>query len=242
MNNVWLIAKRELASYFKTPSGYLIAGLALLVQGLLFNAYAVGSRASYSTEVLQRHLVVAGFITLISAVLLSMRLLAEERAAGVHVLLFTSPIREGELVLGKYLSAVVFLSVMTLLSLYLPALIFINGKVSYGHIAIGYFGLVLLGASTLAIGTFASSLVKQPFFAVLLTAAFAALLEIGWWVAKITEESSFSSVLRFFAPYYEHFQTFRRGLLQLSDLVFFGSIIYLSLVAATWVLKSQRWR
>src|SRR5690606_41964462 len=94
-------------------------------------------------------------------VLFSMRLLAEDRWTGTDVLLFTSPIREGEVVLGKYLAALIFLSVLTLASLYVPALIFVHGKVSFGHIAAGYAGMLLLGATTLAIGTFASSLTEN---------------------------------------------------------------------------------
>ncbi len=241
MKSIGLIVRRELAAYLRTPAGYIIAGVMLLWQGITFNAYAVGSEPSLSTDVLLRFFEVAGGTTIVSGVLFSMRLLAEERSNGTQTLLFTSPIREGEIVVGKYLASFVFLSVVILLSLYLPALIFVNGKVSYGHIASGYLGLLFLGGSTLAVGMFASSLAKHPFLAVLLAGMFAALLEICWWVARISE-GSWASIFEYFSPFYNHFQPFRRGLLQLSDVVFFVTLVYLMLLASTRVLKSQRWQ
>ena len=241
MRNIALIMRRELLAYVRTPSGYIIAALILLFEAVVFNAYAVGSEPRPSTEVLLRFLEVSGGTTIVAAVLFTMRLLAEERASGTHVLLFTSPIREGEVVLGKYLASLSFIIVLILMSLYLPALIFVHGKVSYGHIASGYLGMILLGATTLAVGMLASSLVKHPFLAVLLAGAFAAMLEISWFASAIADEP-LKDILGYFAPYYRHYQPFRRGIVQLSDVVFFLTVIYFSLLASTRVLKSQRWQ
>ncbi|MGB0680276.1 MAG: ABC transporter permease [Polyangiales bacterium] len=241
MNNILLIVRRELMSYLRTPSGYIIAASILLINGLLFNTRAVGSTPRFSSEVLQQFLIDAGGTTMLAAVLFSMRLLAEERAGGTQTLLFTSPIRESEIVVGKYLASLSFLAVLVLLSLYLPALIFVNGKVSLGHVAAGYGGMILLGASTLAVGLFASSLVKNQFFAVILAAVFVTTLELCWWIAQVTDPP-FTSLIAYMAPYMKHFHPFRRGMVQLSDIVFYASVVYLSLLAATRVLQSQRWQ
>lgn len=241
MRSVALIVQRELAAYVRTPSAWIIAAMTLLVEAVLFNAYAIGAEPRPSTEVLLRYLEVAGGTTIIMAALFSMRLLAEDRSSGTHVLMFTSPVRESEVVIGKYLAALSFIVVVVLLSLYLPALIFVQGKVSFGHIAAGYLGLILLGASTLAVGMFASSLTNHPFPAVLLTGGFAALLEACWWASRIAD-APLAEVLAWVAPYYQHFQPLRRGMLQLSDLVFFATVIYVALLAATRMLESQRWR
>lgn len=241
MKNVALIIRRELASYLRTPSGYFIAAAYLICNGVIFNAWAIGERASYSTDVLQRYLMVSGISTMIAGVLFTMRLLAEERANGTQTLLFTSPIREGEIVLGKYLASLTFIVIIVALSLYLPALIFVNGKVSFGHIGAGYLGLLLIGASTLSLGMLASAMVPNPFFAVMLNLAFVVLLNALWWVARTTD-GTWSAILSYAAPYYNHFQPFLRGIVQLSDLVFFGTLIYFSLLASTRVLKSQRWQ
>ncbi|MBX3271131.1 MAG: ABC transporter permease [Sandaracinaceae bacterium] len=241
MSNVLLIVRRELGSYLKRPSGYFIAAAILLLHGLLFNAFAISDQEQLSADVLRIFLYWGGIVTMLGGILFSMRLLAEERWTGTDVLLFTSPIREGEIVLGKYLSALSFLSLVTLASAYLPALIFINGRVSVGHIASGYLGMLLLGASTLAIGTFASSLTKNPFFAVILSALFVGLLELCWPLGQIADPPM-RELLSYVALHTKHYAQFQRGLFQLSDVVFYAGVIYLSLLAATKVLESQRWR
>ncbi len=240
MRNVGLIVGRELGSYLRTPSGYFIAAAVLLVDGLLFNAMAVGERR-LSSEVLQIFFYFAGIVTMGGGVLFSMRLLAEDRWIGTDVLLFTSPIREGEVVIGKYLSALIFLTIVTLLSLYVPALIFVNGKVSWGHIAAGYSGMLLLGGTTLAIGMFASSLTQNPFFAVILSFLCVVLLELCWPVGQIADPP-WQEILSYAALHSTHFTAFQRGLVQLSDVVFYLTIIYVALLGATKVLESRRWR
>ncbi len=240
MRNIGLIVSRELGSYVRTPSAYFIAAAVLLLDGLLFNAFAVNDRR-LSAEVLQIFFYFAGIVTMGGGVLFSMRLLAEDRWTGTDVLLFTSPIREGEVVLGKYLAALIFLSVLTLASLYVPALIFVHGKVSFGHIAAGYAGMLLLGATTLAIGTFASSLTENPFFAVILSFVFVVLLELAWPVGQIADPP-LQELLSYAALHTKHFHSFQRGLVKLSDVVFYLSLIYLSLLAATKVLQNRRFR
>lgn len=240
MRNIGLIVSRELGSYVRTPSAYFIAAAVLLLDGLLFNAFAVGERR-LSAEVLQIFFYFAGIVTMGGGVLFSMRLLAEDRWTGTDVLLFTSPIREGEVVLGKYLAALIFLTALTVASLYVPALIFVNGKVSFGHIAAGYAGMILLGATTLAIGTFASSLTENPFFAVILSFVFVVLLELCWPVGQIADPP-LQELLSYAALHTKHFHAFQRGLVQLSDVVFYVSLIYLSLLATTKVLQNRRFR
>ena len=98
---------------------------------------------------------------MIAGILLTMRLLAEERQQGTDALLLTAPIQEGHIVVGKFLGALSFLLIITLGTIYMPLLIQINGKVSWGQIAAGYIGLSCLGASTIAIGTFGSTISKK---------------------------------------------------------------------------------
>ena len=105
MRNIAVIARRELAGYLRTPSGYLIAAATLLVQGLLFNTRALGTSAKLSSQVLQDFLRDSSGTITVAAVLLAMRLFAEERQSGTLVLLYTSPVREVEIVIGKFLSA-----------------------------------------------------------------------------------------------------------------------------------------
>ncbi len=232
---------RDLKSYFRTPSGYLIWAVSLLIDGLLFNSVAIGEGRRLSTDVLQIYLFNAAFVVEAAAVVLSMRLLAEERATGAQLLLFTSPLGEAEIVLGRFFAAFSLLALITLSSLYLPALIFVHGKVSFGHIAAGYLGMLLVAGSILSVGMFVSALSPRPFVAVLATAALVGSMELCYFVGRITEGSAASFVAGL-APVWQHYQSFRRGLLDLGDLAFFLTLTYLGLLASMRVLAGARRR
>jgi len=242
MKNILTILKRELLSYVRTPSGYVIAAIALLADGVLFNVWGLHQSPDFSENVLFRYLGASAFVTLVLVALFSMRLLAEERNNGVQTLLFTSPVREHEIVLGKYLGGLIFIVLVTLTTLYLPALIFISGKVSLLHITAGYGGMLLLGASSLAVATFASSLSASPFVSVLLTALFLALMEGSYFIGVISDGGA-RDIIPWFAGWMSHYMpSFAKGLVRLSDIVFFIVVTYVSLLGATRVLQNQRWQ
>ncbi|HJL14409.1 MAG TPA: ABC transporter permease [Sandaracinaceae bacterium LLY-WYZ-13_1] len=242
MRGALLIAGRELASYARTPSGYVVAAVVLGLDGLLFNGFALGAEARPSAEVLSLFFYVGGVGTMVAGILLSMRLLAEEHAQGTDVLLLTSPVREHEIVLGKFLASFAFLAVLALLTFHLATLVFVHGKVSLGHLAAGYLGMLLLGASTLALGTFASALTPHPFSTVLLTAALVGALDPAAYLIGQVADPPVGPVLGYLALHSTHFGSFQRGLVRLSDVVFHASVVYLALLAATRVLEARRWR
>jgi ABC-2 type transport system permease protein len=241
VRNVAIIVRRELAGYFRTPSGYLIAAATLLVQGLMFNTRALGGGEKLSAQVLQDFLRDSSGSTTVAAVLLSMRLFAEERQAGTIVLLYTSPVREAQIVVGKFLSAFAVLSAITLLSLYLPALIFVHGKVSIGHIAGGYAGLLCVGAATLSLGVLGSALARTQLVAGVIAAVLIFVLFLTWQMSRVVDPP-LGTVISHLSLYEKHFFPFMRGLIQLSDLVYYAGVVYLALLAATRVVQHQRWQ
>jgi len=241
VRNVGIIVRRELAGYFRTPSGYLIAAATLLVQGLMFNTRALGTGQKLSSQVLQDFLRDSSGTTTVAAVLLAMRLFAEERQSGTIVLLYTSPVREAQIVIGKFLSAFVVLSIITLLSLYLPALIFVHGKVSLGHIAGGYAGLLCVGAATLSLGVLGSALARTQLVAGVIAAVLIFVLFLTWQLSRVVEPP-LGTVLAHLSLYEKHFFPFMRGLIQLSDVVYYAGVVYLALLAATRVVQHQRWQ
>ena len=241
MRAILLIARRELAAYLRTMSGYVIIAVILAVEGLFFNAFALGSGGRLSSEVLRDFFYLASGGTMFAAVFLSMRLLAEERQSGTLALLYSSPVRDVEIVLGKFLSAFALLALMTLLTFYMPALILVNGKVSFGHIAAGYLGLLLLGSATVAIGTFGSALAKNQVLAVIFSGAMVISLLVMWLLARVAERP-LADVFGALALHSEHFQPFQAGVIHVRDIIYYLAVTYVALFATTRVLEARRWR
>ncbi len=240
MSSVWLIAKREVQSFLLSPFGYVIVAVILLIDGLLFNAFAMGGEKR-SFDVLQAFFYFSSGTTMVASVFLSMRLFAEERQTGTILLLETSPATEWQVVLGKFLGGWTFLLGMTAATLYMPLLVLVNGKVTWGHLFAGYLGLALLGAACMALGTFASSLAKNQILAAVLCGAMITALLVMWLLARKIE-GPLGDVMGYLDLFDRHFRTFSRGVVKLSSCLYYLSIAYVALLATTSVLSSRRWR
>jgi ABC-2 type transport system permease protein len=236
----WLIARRELASYLRTWTGYIIVALALVVDGILFNVRAVDGEKR-SAEVLRLFFENTSGLTMIASVFLSMRLLAEERQAGTLVLLTSSPIKDREIVIGKFLSGFLFLALMVLLTAFMPALVMLNGKISFGHLVAGYLGLLLLGSAAMAIGTFGSALARSQVVAAIFSGVMVLSMVLLWMVAQRTEHP-LSGIFLTLALYQRHFPPFMVGVIHLRDIVYYLAVTYFALFAATRVVEARRWR
>jgi ABC-2 type transport system permease protein len=235
-----LIARRELASFLKGMSGYIILAGTLALSGLFFNAYVLGEGAHRSSEVLQRFFYVSSGFTMIASVLISMRLLAEERQTGTLTLLYSSPVRDGEIVTGKFLAALGFLALYLALTLYMPGMILVHGKVSLGHLCAGYLGLLLLGAACLSIGLFGSALTRSQVLAAVLGGCLLVALLVSWLLGNVTERP-FAGVFRALALYL-HYQPFESGVVHVKDVTYFLLVTYVALFGATRVLEARRWK
>src|SRR5262245_43277399 len=123
MNNALLVAGREIGAFARSPIGYVVAAVALLIEGIYFYALGLGKGALLSAQVLGMFFEGTSGATIIVAALLAMRLIAGERENGTLVLLNTAPIRESEVVAGKFLAGLAFLTLLAALTFYMPALI-----------------------------------------------------------------------------------------------------------------------
>ncbi len=240
MSGVWLIAKRELLSYSRSPLGAVIIAVALLINGILFYVDSI-SQQLLSGEALAKFFFNSSGLTAIAALLLSFRLIAEERQTKTFTLLNTSPISGAEIVLGKFVSAFVMVALLTVLSIYMPILLYVTGKVSLGHIGVGYVGLFLIGAASTAIGLFASSLTKHQVIAIITGAGILALLFVMWMVATVTD-APLNDYLGGLAFHHLNFRSFQLGILELRGVVYYLVVTYVFLLAATKVLEARRWR
>jgi len=241
MSNVFLIVRRELSSYLSTLTGYVVAAVMLAISGLLFNVVALGGEEKLSEEVLKMFFYFMSGTVMVGAIFLSMRLLAEERQMGTMVVLYTSPVSEWQIVVGKYLSALVFLSLIGACSLYMPALIFVNGKVSFGHILAGTLGLLMLGSASIAIGTFGSSVTRSQVVAAAVSGATIVAMLLMWKLAKVADPP-LDDVFGAMSLFDKHFQPLMKGIVNLRDIVFYLSVTLFFLLATTKVLQARRWR
>nr|WP_217441796.1 MULTISPECIES: ABC transporter permease [unclassified Myxococcus] len=236
-----LIARRELSGYLRTLSGYVVIAVILALNGLFFNAYALGGASKRSAEVLSQFFYYSSGFTIVASVFISMRLLAEERQTGTLPLLYSSPLRDRDIVLGKFLAGLAFLSLYVLCTLYMPVLVLVNGKVSFGHVAAGYLGLLLLGSASLAVGTFGSALARNQLLAAITSAVMLVALILCWLLARITEQP-LSDVFSAMSLWNQHFPPFQSGLIHVRDVVYYLVVTYVALFAATRVLEARRWR
>jgi ABC-2 type transport system permease protein len=236
-----LIARREIAGYLRTLSGYIIVAVILALNGLFFNAYALGKAAERSATVLSNFFYLTSGFTIAASIFISMRLLAEERQMGTLPLLYSSPVKDRDIVLGKYLAGLAFLAVFLVCTVHMPLLVMVNGKVSAGHIFAGYLGLLLLGSACMAVGTFGSALANNQIVAAIITSCMLLGLLLCWLLARITE-APLSNVFSAVSLWNQHFPPFQSGLVHIRDVAYYLVLTYVALFAATRVLEARRWR
>lgn len=243
MSNVGLIVGRELKAYVRSPLGYAAAAGVLLIDGIWFMAKALGGTTDkrLSAQVLAEFFNGASGTTAILAIALAMRLVAAEHDSGTLVLLKTSPIRDWEIVLGKFLSVMVVLLAITALTSYMPLLILKNGKISTGHLLVGYAGILLLGASVAAIGLFASALAKNQVVAAILAAVLTGAMYLWWLIAKIADPPV-AGFLEGLAIHHLRMRDFMTGVLRLENVVYYAAVAFFFLLASVKTMEARRWR
>lgn len=241
MSKTLLIAKRELMAFFTTWMGYIIAASALFIDGLLFNAFAVSKDPKFSADVISDFFYFASGMSMVAGVFLAMRLMAEEKQTGTVVLYYTSPVSERQIIYGKFLSALIFLGFLHLLSLYLPALVMINGKVSMGHLASGYLCLFLIGAAAIAISLFASTISPNQLVAGVTGAFFLVTFLVLWMVSEIVEPP-FKDIFSYLAIHNQHFNSFAKGIIHTKDIVYYLSMIFFFTECSVRALEARRWK
>ncbi len=237
--NALNIARRDLASYLQGYSAYIIIAGLLLVHGLFFLAW--GMQESMSNDVLGRFFYLCWGFAVATAVLLTMRSVAEEHARGTEVLLRTSVVGDGEVIVGKWLAAMGMVSVYMALTIHMPILVFFAGKVSVAHLAVGYFGVFLGGAVASALGVLSSALFRNQLAAGIVAGLVAIYMAIISWMLAEISDPPFADVLSWTALFNTHFVPFMEGRFSLSSVVYQTSLTALLLYLATHILNHRRW-
>jgi ABC-2 type transport system permease protein len=234
--NTWTIAKRELGAYFKSLIAYVVLGAFLIITGYLFfnNFFMVGNAS------MEGYFGNMPFLLLFFCPAIAMRLLAEERGSGTIEMLLTMPVRDLEVVAGKYLAALGVLFVGLVMTLPFAVTVAFIGSLDPGPVIGGYLGTLLLGGTYLAVGLFASALTKNQIVAFVVGLAIClALFLLGSFYSSMGP--TLGPILQYASPAY-HFSKITRGVVELRNIVYYLSVIGVCLVLSTQVLESRKWR
>jgi ABC-2 type transport system permease protein len=237
MRTIRAVAFKEIQIYFSSPVAYIVALIFMALSGFFFvrdlgNPFPEASLSNFFQG--------ATFLLIPLAPALTMRLLAEEQKLGTIELLLTSPVRDWEVILGKYLASFVFLIFLLALTSYYVILLLVFATPDPGPIYSGYLGLVLYGMSALAVGILTSTLTSNQIIAavvgtgilvVLYATSFIGDVVTGVW-ATIFNQLGFTS----------HFNDFDRGIVDSTHIVYFITVIALFLFLSIRALESRRWR
>src|SRR5450755_3598993 len=241
MRNIWTICRKELSSYFVSPIAYLLLTMFALIFGFFFwnsvgyfNMMGLESQMrghampmSVNEYVIRPLLSNVSVIGLFFIPMITMRLFAEEKRTGTIELLATSPIRDIEVILGKWLAAVLLYVVMLVFSAINFAFLFKYGNPDWRPLAIGYLGLLLQAGGLLAVGTFISTLTKNQIIAGAATFGVCLLLWVLEWTSGY-ESATWAQVLSYLSVI-THFESFAKGVIQAKDVVFYLTGIFLGL-------------
>ena len=182
----------------------------------------------------------ASTIALFLIPMITMRLVAEEKKSGTIELLLTSPINDIEIILGKWLGAVLLYLCILGMSVINIGMLFAWGKPDLKPVLIAYLGLILQGAALLAIGTFISTLTKNQIIAGGVTFFVCLLLWLLSWFTAF--DSTVTSQVIAYLSIITHFDNFAKGLLDTKDVVFYLSMIFFALFLTSRSMESLRWR
>lgn len=254
MRNIWVICQKELNSYFVSPVAYLLLTMFAIIFGFFFwnsvgyfNMASLQSQMSgQATPMSVNEYVIRPLLSNISVVglffipMITMRLFAEEKRLGTIELLATSPVRDSEIIIGKWLASVILYAVLLLFTAINFAFLFRYGNPDWKPLAVGYLGLILQAGGLLAIGTFISTLTKNQIIAGAATFGVCLLNWVLEWVSGY-ETATWAKVLAYLSVT-PHFESFSKGVIDLKDAVFYVSVIFLGLFLTSRSLESLRWR
>lgn len=243
MRNVWIITKRELYAYFSSPLAYIVMAAFLAVEGFLFHLFLVYANNSYSMAM--SDMMASGwlyFFLILYTAVVTMRLLAEEQRSGTLEVVLTAPIRDWELVVGKYLASLVLFAVTVVISLYQVVILKLVGDPDPGATFSLYVGFFLVGAALLAIGTLASTLTSnQPAAAIMSIGIGVTMWLLEFAAGPGVRGTGGGEILERIALF-THYRGFAEGLVSTEHIVYYISLVAASLFLATQILQARRWR
>ena len=254
MSNILAIAHKELKSYFASPIAYVVIGFAAILFGWFFiNLLYYFDRMSLQaglggpdSAVNVNEMLISPLFLNVSVILLftlplvTMRTYSEEKRSGTIELLLTAPLTDVQIVVGKFLGAVVLYAAMMGVTLVHIAFLFAFGNPEWQPVATGYLGLLLMGGCFLSLGLFVSSLTRNQIVAGMITFAVFLMFWVINWIATFTGPTT-QAVLNYLSIT-EHLNDFARGVIDTKHVIYYVSFIAFSLFLTVRAVDSERWR
>jgi len=249
MRNLWTLARREYRHYFISPIAYILALLILLTLGIIFiisMIQAINASLYYQSPPPDTRVVVypMAFLFLLATPAMTMRLISDEQRMGTMELLLTAPVKDWELVIGKWLGAFLFLLTIIAATLIYPLIlhyVLVSPGIDQGIMLSGYLGIILVAAAFLAIGTAMSAFFQNQFAAFFATLV---VLVFLWWMvgfpANILPVGG--DLFRYLDMSSHFYDTLAGGTIALSDVVYFLSLTGLGLLLGSVAVEIRRWK
>ena len=243
MRNILTIARKEIRLYFVSPIAYAVATAIYLILGAIFfiNVYfgLRGETIPPDGRILMNPLIT---ILLFATPAITMRLLSDEQRMGTIELILTAPVRDWELVVGKWLGSFIFMFLLLAVTWIYPVIIdrMTEPGIDQGVLASAYIGLVFMVGAMLAIGVFISTLFKSSVAAFFTTLA----IFLGLWIAEGFGSGSGlgSEIMRNLSFVSHYYDTLFLGVIDVGDLLYYLSLTALALFLGTQVIEARRWR
>jgi ABC-2 type transport system permease protein len=233
--NVKTICFKELRSFFNSPVAYIVIVVFLVILGWFFTSNLFIANISSLRTVFE----MTPFLLLFFAPAITMRLISEEKKTGTLELLITKPVRESEIITGKFLAAWTLYLFTLLPTLCYYVIVSSIGTLELGPVLGGYLGLLLVGAVFLAVSIVGSALTENQVVAFIVSFLIVFCLFMLDKVL-IYLPSSLASVFEYISVDY-HFANIARGVVDTRDLIYYGSSVLFLLLLGTAVLQKRRW-
>jgi len=243
MSPMLIIAKREFRSYFDSPIAYIVICLSFFALGLMFFFLNGGFWQLDRASIARLFESTPMGLSFLVVPVVTMRLLAEERRSGTLEMLITLPVKDSDVVIGKYLGALGLVLVLVLSTLAYPLVMFWKpwnlGPIDGGPIASGYLGMVLFSAAAVAVGLLISALTESQAVAFFITFF---VLGALWLFGDLASKAGGTlAILLNYISFQSRLNNFWRGLIDSRDVIFFLSVTVLSLMVAFRALERRKW-
>ncbi len=233
---MWAVFKKEVKSFFLTPTGYVYMAIFLFLSGVFFTWSLTDQVANYTMV-----LGTMTFTLLFATPILTMRLISEERKTGTEQLLLTSPVSLSGIIIGKYLAALFVFACTLVVTFIYPLILYKVAAIDIYVVALGYLGFFLIGAMFIAVGLFVSSITENQTIAAVISFCFLLLLWVFEVVKIILPLSEKGQQIFDWFLVLRRYEDFEAGLLNVGSVIFFLSAIAVFLFLTYRSIEKRRW-